>query len=174
MATVIRKEITLDRTSYTWNGKRWYETKSFVTPCKDTIRRLNDELRPSLAEADALEDDPYRLVEMASQAREALQFDRAEELCNRACNLQPGNPVPYTVLSSVLRKRGDPQHAVEVTEPYKYCDSPALLTTRAAALCDLGRWDEAKKTVGRSLAMGASDEAFSVVARIKKDCPRLY
>ena len=51
---------------------------------------------------------------------------------------------------------------------------PVLLTSRAAALCDLGIWEEAKKTVGRSLAISKSAEAYNVVNRIKAAKPDLY
>jgi hypothetical protein len=44
----------------------------------------------------------------------------------------------------------------------------------AAALCDLQRWEEAKKEIGRALAIGESEEAFSVVRRIKAARPDLY
>ena len=168
------KQIEFDGKNYTWNGDRWFDSQTFLTPCKETQRRLNDELRIVLAEEDALEQDPYKLVHMASSARDALQYDRAEELCHRAIHLDPHSKAPYSVLSSTLRARGDACHAVAVTEPYKNCNDPILLTTRAAALCDLGRWKEAKRTVGRALAISESPEAFNVVRRIKKECPGLY
>ena len=64
-----------------------------------------------------------------------------------------------------------------MTEGLKHLSSPALLTTRAAAaaLCDLERWDEAKRAVSAALAMGKVDpEAFNVVSRIKSARPDLY
>ena len=65
-----------------------------------------------------------------------------------------------------------------MTAPFMPSDNPALLTTRAAALCDLRRWEEAKTTIGRALAIlrGESHkaEAFAVVRRIKANRPDLY
>jgi len=62
-----------------------------------------------------------------------------------------------------------------VTEGLKHLSSPVLLTTRAAALCDLERWEEAKRAVGAALAMGKGDpEAFNVVSRIKSNRLDLY
>jgi hypothetical protein len=54
-------------------------------------------------------------------------------------------------------------------------DNGPLLTSRAAAFCDLGRWEEARRSVGRALAIsGGSEEAFMVVKRIKQHRPDLY
>jgi len=61
-----------------------------------------------------------------------------------------------------------------LNHPFRDANDHVLLTTRAAALCDLGRWEEAKRTVGRSLAIESSDEAFSVARRIKAARPDLY
>ena len=173
-AAMKNKRVEYENVPYIWNGERWFDARTFLTPCKDTQRKLNDRLRTLLAEEDAREDDPYRLVQMASTARDALQYDRAEELCQRAIRMNPTDLAPYTVLSSVLRARGDSRHALKATEPFKHISSPALLTTRAAALCDLGRYKDAKRCVGRALAIAGSEEAFSVVRRIKKVCPELY
>jgi hypothetical protein len=38
-------------------------------------------------------------------------------------------------------------------------------------LCDLEEWEEAKKEIGRVLAMRSSEEALLVVKRIKKFGP---
>ena len=102
-----------------------------------------------------------------------------EELLSRAQSLEPGNLAAghlaaLAVLSSVYRASGYPAKALAATEADRDANHPALLTTRAAALCDLGRWEEAKRTVGHSLAIESSDEAFSVARRIKAARPDLY
>ena len=49
-----------------------------------------------------------------------------------------------------------------------------LLTTRAAAYCDLKLWEQAKKIIGKALAIEESEEAFMVVKRIKAARPEIY
>jgi hypothetical protein len=74
----------------------------------------------------------------------------------------------------VLRHLGASDRAVQETEPLRAGNYPPLLVSRAAALCDLERWEEAKAIVGRALAAGDSPEAFEVVHRIKANRPELY
>ena len=59
------------------------------------------------------------------------------------------------------------------TDPFAMPSSRPSHHSRRA-LCDLGRWEEAKRTVGHSLRIQESDEAFSVVRRIKAARPDLY
>ena len=159
---------------YTWTGKSWYENKTFTRPCKMLIMALNRELSGHLAAVDLQCSDPYQLIRSASQARDACQYDRAEKLTRKALKLQPGNLAAVTVLSSIYRAWGKPQQAIDITEPYRGARSTPLLTTRAAALCDLGRWVEAKKTISRAIAISDSGEALNVRSRIKAECPDLY
>lgn len=80
-----------------------------------------------------------------------------------------------TILSSVLRKIGNPQNALDETKDFiKTVKSAALFTTRAAVYCDLKQWENAKKEISLSLAIEASAEAFAVVSRIKANRPGLY
>ncbi|MCB0226529.1 MAG: hypothetical protein KDI02_22745, partial [Anaerolineae bacterium] len=59
-------------------------------------------------------------------------------------------------------------------EAFRDTNYSPLLTSRAAALCDLKRWEEAKKTIGRCLVISKNETAFSVVNRIKAERPDLY
>ena len=79
------------------------------------------------------------------------------------------------VLCSVLRKQGAPEKALHETEASPHLPYSPLLTSRAAAMCDLGMWEAAKREVVRVLAMpGDHDGAFEVVHRIKASRPDLY
>lgn len=167
--------IDLDGKSYTWTGAEWYETDTFLTPPLTIVRTLNARLTQRLARQDATISDLDVLLERASTARDALQHERAEKLVRRALRLSPGNPGALAILCSVLRARGLPQQALDETEAFRAMSYPPLLTSRAAALCDLGRWEEAKREVGRALAIAeGSEEAFSVARRIKAARPDLY
>jgi tetratricopeptide (TPR) repeat protein len=107
-------------------------------------------------------------------ARVAKQYDRAEEIVRRILNKDPSNLAALSVLCAILREKGEPLKAIEETEPFRKSSHTALLTSRAAAFCDLERWEEAKKEIGRALAIKSSEEAFLVVKRIKKVRPDLY
>jgi len=89
----------------------------------------------------------------------------------------PEDPAALSVLCSSLRKLGKPEEALERTKDYKYHNA-ALLTSRAAAMCDLGLWKEAKHEVCIALAISKDDsekaEVFNVVKRIKDAAPYLY
>jgi tetratricopeptide (TPR) repeat protein len=170
-----RKAVSLDGKTYIWNGTSWYEEKTFLTPPEATIRRLNVELQQQLAlEMEQDTDDPIDLIRRASRAREAGHYSAAERSVRKALELEPGDQAALAVLCSVLRARGHPQQALDETEGFTNPAHPPLLTSRAAALCDLGRWEDAKHEVGRALAVGQSEEAFSVVHRIKAARPELY
>ena len=67
-----------------------------------------------------------------------------------------------------------PEEALIATERARATGYLPLLTSRAAALCDLESWEDAKAELSRVLAVGKSPEAFAVVRRIKASRPDLY
>jgi len=168
------KRIHFNGKDYIWTGTGWYEAQTFLTPPQVIVRQLNTQLEQELKTEDTAIVNPAILIERASAARDALQYSRAEKLIRRALELSPGNHAALAVLCSVLRARGQPQQALDETEAFRRESHPPLLTSRAAALCDLKRWEEAKKEIGRALAIEESEEAFSVVRRIKAEKPDLY
>jgi tetratricopeptide (TPR) repeat protein len=169
-----KKRIPLDGKEYVWTGSYWHDAKSFVEPSTDKIRQLNELLKDELAKDDAKITNLSILLERASKARKTLQYHRAEDIARKCLELEPGNSAALAVLCAALRAMGLPQQALDETDDYSDISSPPLLTSRAAALCDLERWEEAKKTVGRALAISESAEAFSVMRRIKANRPDLY
>lgn len=166
--------VELEGKSYVWNGSAWYEATTFLKPPIMIIAKLNNCLSDTLEEKDENLADIHLLIERAVNARNWLQYSRSEKLARRILKLEPSSQPALAILCAALRARGFPQEALAETDDYKGLPYPALLTSRAAALCDLGRWEEAKKTVGRSLAISNSEEAHSVVNRIKAAKPDLY
>lgn len=160
---------------FQFNGKQWFDVKTYAKPPLKVVQALNE--RVSLAlEAD---DDEIRsfqeLLETAKSARDAGQSSRAQKLVRRALDIKPEHEGALAIYCSLLRRRGAAEKALKVSEPVRFTTNSPLLVTRAAALCDLGRWDEAKKTVGQALAIGGSEAAaFKVVNRIKAHRPDLY
>lgn len=167
-------QVELDGKRYTWNGSSWYETETFLTPPLVVVRQLDRLLDQSPTREELALKDADKLLQRARDAGIANMHGRAEALIRRALKLSPGHLGALAMLCSTLRARRKPSQALQETEPWKKHSYGPLLTSRAAALCDLGRWVEAKKTISRVLAMGSSDEAWSVVRRIKKARPDLY
>ncbi len=165
--------IELDGQTYTWDGNRWFDS-SFLVPPASILSKLNALIKDSLKENDAMISDEKELLARAHTARAAKQYDRAEQIVRRVLKNDPFNLSVISVLSAILREKGLPDKAIEETEPFKNSNHAALLTSRAAAFCDIERWEDAKKQIGRVLAMRSSEEAFLVVKRIKKNCPDIY
>ncbi len=167
--------IPLNGRTYTWNGKGWIDAKTFTKPPQVVILELNRLLSGRLSQEDDAIEDPTLILERARMARDSGQWARAQALVTRMLALRPGDPGSLAILCSALRAQGTPELAIEKTDPFKGSSYPPLLTSRAAALCDLGQWEGAKKVIGRVLAQpGQHAEAWAVVNRIKSASPNLY
>jgi len=171
---VDQTEIELEGQRYVWDGRRWHATKTFQVPPAALASRLNALLATFLANEDAKITDFNGLLQIAQISRGASQFKRAEAAARRAIALQPASEPAFAILCSVLRHLGASDRAVQETEHLLSPKYSPLLVSRAAALCDLERWEEAKTTLGRALAIKSSPEAFEVVGRIKAHRPDLY
>jgi predicted Zn-dependent protease len=146
-----------------------------MRPPKAIVSKLNALLKDQLSRDDDAVADPSLLLERAKQARDNQQFDRAIQLLQRVLKLRPGYAGALAVLCSVLRKQGRPEKALHETEAARHLPYSPLLTSRAAAMCDLGMWEATKQEIARVLAMpGDRGEAFEVVHRIKAARPDLY
>lgn len=157
---------------YTWNGNTWYD-KNFLIPSQVLINKLNMLLMAVLEQEDENIHDVDELLERARGARDSLQYERAQKLARCVITIFPDHLGAIAVLCSCLRANGHAQQAIDETDGFDSENYPPLLNSRAAALCDLGRWEEAKKLVSRSRAIG-SEEAFSIINRIKGARPDLY
>jgi ribonuclease HI len=166
--------VELEGKSYMWNGSAWHEATTFLSPPGMIIPKLNNRLSDALEEEDRNIADVHLLIKRAVNARDWLQYSRSEKLARRILELEPSNEPALAILCATLRARGFAQKALAETDDYKSLPYPVLLTSRAAASCDLGKWEEAKKTVGRSLVIRESEEAHNVVNRIKAARPDLY
>ena len=166
--------VELEGRSYTWNGRSWFDSRTYQAPPAALASKLNELLATHLASEDAKVTDFKGLLRIAQIARDASQYKRAEAAVRRAIELQPTSEPAHAILCSLLRRLGASDRAVKETEHLRSLKYPPLLVSRAAALCDLERWEEAKATIGRALAIGDSQEAFEVVHRIKANRPDLY
>lgn len=174
MTETIRVE--LEGRTYQWNGQRWFDIATQTSPPRTLAQKLDQRVAGTLDRQEARISDPQELMTRAKAARDAGQTARAEKLVRRVLKLRPGHKGALAIYTSLLRRRGAPEKALEVSEPYRKTDYPPLLVSRAAALCDLERWQEAKRVVGRALALtqGSDTAALGVASRIKAAKPDLY
>jgi tetratricopeptide (TPR) repeat protein len=101
-------------------------------------------------------------------------LDLALRIGERVLVTEPRNGFAIARVSSILRAKGEPEQALNVTSRLpENQQGHAVLTTRAAALCDLGHLPEAMRTIRRALALLQScpkieaTEALSVYGRIR-------
>lgn len=172
-------EVELDGQPYVWNGRRWRGAENRQVPPTHIVQSLNRLRRRASRLADEIQVDPHRLLNVAIQVRAAGDSVRAERLARRVLAIQPGNGVAAAIVSSLLRGKGSPKAALAVGNHFRASNDPPVLTSRAAALCDLRRWDEALEQICEVLAIesaqgGGSDEALAVCGRIKARAPHLF
>lgn len=169
-----RKKVELDGKKYVWTGLEWFEARSFLSPPQTIARRLNALLETELEREDLETSDIHVLLNSASTARDAMQLQRAERLARRVLNLFPGHYGALAILCSTLRASRHPRQALDETYAYRKTNYAPLLTSRAAAYCDLKCWEAAKKVIEHALSFQTNEEARSVVKRIKAARPDLY
>ncbi len=132
------------------------------------VGRLDNELLARLTAEERDEIDPADLVRRAWFGQAFRQYDRVVALATRALRsvIQPPDPrhagavVPdcwrseavaaAAMLCSALRELHESQRAIDDTSVFDDGKYSPLMTSRAAALCDVGRWDE-----GHALAVAA-------------------
>ena len=148
--------------------------------------RLEAEVLNRLTREDHETDDPADLVRRAWLGLALGHHDRAAGLTRRVLRslIRPpdkwagGDVLPdewrqeglaaAAMLCSALRRLRDSEAALQETEVLAAQASPALMTSRAAAMCDVGRWDEAKVLALRARDIQASEENSKVLGRIDR------
>ena len=168
-------EFEIDEGRFTWDGKNWYQAGTFMRPPKAIEQTLNAAAAEFLAKQDEGVTDANELLSRARSARDSGQTLRAEKLLDRVLCRNPNHEGALAILCSLLRRLGRAEEAIRRTDRLASSSYPPLLTTRAAAFCDVFRWEDAKKTIARVLAQpGNHGEAFEVVNRIKAARSELY
>jgi predicted Zn-dependent protease len=170
-------EVELDGKSYIFTGSCWYGKQDHISPPVVIVTRLNKLVQKQLNVDDSKHTNPDYLVTQAQKAREAGQLIRAIHLLRRASAIRPNHVGTATVLSSVLRQAQRPSDALTATERFRTSEYTPLLTSRAAALCDLERWEEAFRLIRHIgvLRNGKYEaEALSVRSRIKAHAPEWF
>lgn len=161
------REVRLDGNTYVWDGARWYQARSFLTPPMTTTIKLNALLQDLLGEEDADISDTEDLLDRARQAGDARQYHRVEVIARRILKADPLHARAATLLCSALRDLNKPAKAVKETQLFKDTDYVPLLVSRAEAFCDLERWLEALNEITRAREAGGGDGVSLVAKRIR-------
>lgn len=166
--------ITLDDIDYAWDGEKWFERKTFLRPSLVISQELNHLLSIKLSKQDLQQTESHELLKNMRIARDAGQFPRAETLGLRAKKLFPDDLSVAATLASVYRGWGKPQKALLETDRLLHKADAMLLTVRAAVLCDLNRYAQAKKVIARAYALSQDKHVKAVYSRIRAECPELF
>jgi tetratricopeptide (TPR) repeat protein len=172
--------IIFENKRYTYDGVKWYGADDFIEPPKAIASRLNAIISQELAADDAEISDAQELLDRAKRAQANGQIQRAVDLARRVYESNHGHIGAASVLCSILRELGHANEALTIANQFINSNYPPILTFRAAALCDLGRWEEALRQCRRVMAIGfqsngtGSPEALAVFRRIKANAPELF
>ncbi|HEY3118516.1 MAG TPA: hypothetical protein VGK54_17370, partial [Chloroflexota bacterium] len=157
-------EAELGGQRYVWNGRRWKGAEDHHVPPRPVLQSLNRLRKRAGRSTDQALTDPGKLIALAVGARSAGDPGRAERLARRVLSIEPGNGIAAAIVSSILRAKGNPRRALAIVDHFRASNDPPVLTSRAAALCDLRCWDEALQQIREVLAIevkaygGGSDE----------------
>lgn len=172
--------IVFERKRYTYDSTKWYGADDFMEPPKAIANQLNELISQKLADEDAEIADPQELLNRAKRAQANGQIQCAVSLAQRVYDSNHGNIGAASVLCSILREIGHAEEALAIANQYLGSRYPPIFTSRAAALCDLGRWEEALRQCRQVMAIGfqskgtGSGEALAVHVRIKASAPQLF
>lgn len=159
---------------YIWDGHRWCDAKTYIIPPENVVQKLNFQIREHREAEDNVISEFQPLLDAAKEAHMYNELPRAENFVRRALKLRPGDRGALAVLCSILRARNSPEQAILEVEPFLVMWYEPLLTTYAAALCDLERWEEAKQVIERGVGFSTSYQMQQVIQRIKNARPDLY
>ncbi|MCI0570124.1 MAG: CDC27 family protein [Myxococcaceae bacterium] len=156
--------------TYTWVRGRW-TCRGQVVPQAQWLpleRRLVDEVKARGFDNLSLSE----LMDVAGLFTGSGHWALAVGVLERVLAQDAGNAEAAVTLSRAYQRTAQPEKALGVTEPFVAKPTPTLLLTRAAALCDLERWNEARRTTLAAQKLGAGTEAEAVLERIRREQAR--
>jgi len=169
-----RFEIDWEGRRYFLSPKGFYDAQTFLKPPEAIHQHLKAACARELETVLQTERNVPLLLKQSRLAKDLGYLDLAEKITEQALSAEPQNCFAIARLSSILRARGLPREALEVTArvPVEAQTVP-ILTSRAAAFCDLELWQEAENVIRRALGRLngrpklEATEAFSVLQRIR-------
>ena len=172
-----RIEVTLDDERYMLIKGKWYDSH-FVEAPLNLVLRLTEQILNDNSVSDFSNEDLERFVMgFKDQGLAAQALRIADVLYDRYVSAADTHKLRWLmpVETSLLRMSGVSQKAIEFytcqTEKFgNEVTSPQLLTSIAAAYCDVGDYVKAKRLCDKAYAWsGSSYELSAVYERIKKE-----
>lgn len=148
------------------------------------VGRLENQLLHRLSDEDAVHDDPAELVGRAWFGLALGHLDRVVDLTLRVTRALVRPPTAASrgavvapewnrealaaaaMLCSARRQLLESGTALDETDIFRDAPYPPLMTTRAAAMCDVGDWDGGYELAVRARDLQASVEVDRVLERI--------
>lgn len=170
--------VTLNGQVYMFNGKNWLGS-DYMIPPSSLIPELDRLAEDQFVYEDSQINGFQELMDIAISLRDAGQFVRALKASRKAMEIQPDDAAPASVCCSILRMMRRSEEALAIADNFLESGSRyrPLLTSRAAALADLDRYDEALRQIRQVIAIGrgkGGEEAMAVWSRIKAEAPELF
>lgn len=167
------QKFELDGEVYIYNNGKWL-TSGYMSAPVGMLGQLNALLAQDEDFTSKSETELISIIDNAKQNNNNhLAIKAAEEAMKRHKMSVDRQVLPR--LTSLYRESGNPHKAIELYE--KSCakyemslQSPALFTSLAAAYCDMGEIETARKFANRAKAMArgvSSQELINVYSRIK-------
>jgi tetratricopeptide (TPR) repeat protein len=169
-----RFEVQWEGREYVFSPEGFYDARTFLKPPEAIHQHLKAAYARELRLIVRKVHHVPALLKHSGLAKKLGYFDLAEEITERALLAEPNNRFAIARLSSILRAKGQPGKALAVIArvPERIHDHQ-ILTSKAAALCDLERLPEADSVIRRALGMLKdrprleATEALSVFQRIQ-------
>lgn len=175
--------ITFEGNQFIWNGKRWIDRITYLEPptavsSKLTALRMSGKVS---ARDKAIADKMDELLRKAKRAQHQGQIPKALQLARHVYNQRPQHIGTAAILCSMLRTVNKSKEAVALANNFSSSNYSPILTARAAALCDLYRWEDALKQIRQVFAIGmkskksgGNGDASAVYSRIKQNASYLF
>lgn len=165
-------KVSIDGTEYTWSETHGVLGPNQLAPPLNVRNKVLAAIQDQIAERDEALDDPTKLVEHARRAKEQGQYRRAIRLATKALELNAAATNAAAVMSSSFRKIHEPELALEITSRFASSRNHAVLCTRAAAMADLERFEEAFPLADQAYAAsgGKSEEVRGLYRRFESEC----
>ncbi len=161
--------------TYTRNKTKWLDSRHLTV--HDSLQKTLNELYTASLDPCAM--DMNELLEHADKFKASSSFGLAIRFYEYAAEEADFKTLSYILpkLTSCYRHQGFPEKAIEILTFAREkfgagMISPVLLTSAAAAYCDMGQYDKAKMCCDRAYAMldgKASGELRAVYGRIDKN-----
>lgn len=166
--------VQLDGQTFVWNGSTWYGASDYTIPSFSVALRLREAVKQQFGSDDCLVSDPEELLARAKQALVLNDRARAERLARQVLDRYPAHEGYAAAISGILRELDKSEEALLVTGRFATVNYRPVLTSRAAALCDLGRWEEGLATLEKAMVLGSDEHTELVLCRIRARAPELF